>query len=70
LQGFPDWFSFEGQKSSDSYKQLGNGVNIGAAYYVMRQGVAQYEEVLKSNAPELVRAVMCSGEDPVVLHHS
>jgi len=70
LQGFPDWFSFEGQKSSDSYKQLGNSVNIGAAYYVMRQGVARYEEVLKSKAPELVRAVMSSGENPMVLRHT
>jgi DNA (cytosine-5)-methyltransferase 1 len=36
LQGLPDWFDFLDQPQSVSFKQLGNGVNIGAVYNVMR----------------------------------
>lgn len=37
LQGLPEWFSFEGQPERASYKQLGNGVCVGAAYWVLRE---------------------------------
>lgn len=37
LQGLPEWFSFEGQPARASYKQLGNGVCVGAAYWVLRE---------------------------------
>ena len=51
-------------RSSDSYKQLGNGVSVGAVYYVLRQAVAQYEEYLKASAPGLVRSVLDSAPSP------
>ena len=57
LQGLPDWFTFNGQEPPSTYKQLGNGVSVGAVWYVLRQAVLQNEEVLKKTCPGLVRAV-------------
>jgi DNA (cytosine-5)-methyltransferase 1 len=45
LQGLPDWFEFESeheglvvrQRDADTYKQLGNGVSVGAVYFVLRK---------------------------------
>ncbi len=37
LQGLPEWFSFAGQPDRASYKQLGNGVCVGAAYWALRE---------------------------------
>jgi len=39
LQGFPDWFTFDGQTMAASYKQLGNAVHPGVVYHVLRQHV-------------------------------
>src|SRR5690606_16086593 len=36
LQGLPDNFDFGDQPDSETYKQLGNGVNIGAVWNVLR----------------------------------
>lgn len=36
LQGLPDWFDFNGQRDAESYKQLGNGVNVGVVQHVLR----------------------------------
>ena len=47
LQGLPDWFSFGEQKQSETYRQLGNGVNIGAVWFVLRQAAIKYEKDLK-----------------------
>jgi len=66
LQGLPDSFSFGNQRAADSYKQLGNGVSVGAVYYVVRQAVSQYEEILKKTAPALVSAVLSSPPSPDV----
>jgi DNA (cytosine-5)-methyltransferase 1 len=46
LQGLPEGFSFFGQKNSQSYKQLGNGVNVGAVYNVMKALVARDKDLL------------------------
>ena len=35
LQGLPDWFDFVDQADKLTYKQLGNGVNVGAVYNLM-----------------------------------
>jgi DNA (cytosine-5)-methyltransferase 1 len=64
LQGLPESFHFGTQRDSDSYKQLGNGVSVGAVYYVLRQAVTQYEEYLKASAPGLVRSVLDSTPSP------
>ncbi|HEU0130877.1 MAG TPA: DNA (cytosine-5-)-methyltransferase [Mycobacteriales bacterium] len=39
LQGLPDWFDFGTQADKATYKQLGNGVAVGAAYHVLREHV-------------------------------
>ena len=41
LQGLPRSFSFGGQPDSASYRQVGNGVAVGAAWHVFRTHVAQ-----------------------------
>jgi DNA (cytosine-5)-methyltransferase 1 len=47
LQGLPDTFEFGAQKAAATYKQMGNGVNIGAVWHVMREHVLRDEDVLK-----------------------
>lgn len=71
LQGLPDTFDFGGQKPAATYKQLGNGVSVGAVWHVLRRHVARDEDVLKKSAPRLLRAVLESPESPdglVTLH--
>lgn len=71
LQGLPDWFEFRAtsevgeqgipQRDAASYKQMGNGVNVGAAYYVFRQYVlAHREEILD----HIVGAVEAAPDNP------
>ena len=52
LQGLPDWYDFVDQANSASYKQLGNGVNVGAVYNVLRAQVLRDLDLLseKSNS--------------------
>jgi DNA (cytosine-5)-methyltransferase 1 len=45
LQGLPDWFSFGDQPDSATYKQLGNGVAVGAAYHVLRTHILSDPDV-------------------------
>lgn len=61
LQGLPDSFSFGEQKPAATYKQLGNGVSVGAVWHVMKRHVARDEDVLKQSAPNLLKAVLDSG---------
>jgi DNA (cytosine-5)-methyltransferase 1 len=58
LQGLPRSFSFEGQREQASYKQVGNGVAIGAAWHVFRAHVEQNAGDLPSR---LVHAVLGGG---------
>lgn len=44
LQGFPEWFNFGTQKDSVSFKQLGNAVNIGVVYQVLRSFLISHAE--------------------------
>ena len=62
LQGLPEWFTFGDQADGPTYKQLGNGVNVGVVYHVMRSLVNRDKDVLKECAPDLVDAVL--GADP------
>ena len=39
LRGCPEWFDFGDQPDAATYKQMGNGVNVGAAYHVLREHV-------------------------------
>ena len=47
LQGLPDWFDFGSQRPASTYRQMGNGVNVGAVWHIFREHVARDEEVLK-----------------------
>jgi DNA (cytosine-5)-methyltransferase 1 len=64
LQGLPDWFSFAGQPDAATYRQLGNGVNVGAAYYVLRQHVLADADDIAGLAPGLVEKVVSAALSP------
>lgn len=64
LQGFPEDFSFGDQREALTYKQLGNGVNVGVAYHVMREQVLRDRHVLLTTAPGLVAAVDAAPSSP------
>jgi DNA (cytosine-5)-methyltransferase 1 len=64
LQGFPDWFEFGEQKSSITYRQLGNAVSISAAWYVFKRHVIRDEEILKKSAPLIYQNISSSADSP------
>jgi DNA (cytosine-5)-methyltransferase 1 len=72
LQGLPDSFSFHGQTASRTYKQLGNGVSIGAVWHVLREHVLANCEVLAVTAPGLLKAVLDAPlrPDDVLANHA
>jgi DNA (cytosine-5)-methyltransferase 1 len=63
LQGLPDWYDFIDQSDSLSYKQLGNGVNVGAVFNVIRAQVQRDRDLLKGK-PNLVNAILGAGSNP------
>jgi DNA (cytosine-5)-methyltransferase 1 len=63
LQGLPDWFDFVGQPNATSYKQLGNGVNIGVVYNVLKAQVMRDVDLL-AGKPALLRAILDSPDSP------
>ncbi len=66
LQGFPDWFTFDHQSDTRSYRQLGNAINVGAAYYAFRKHVLRDADEIReaTGGAELVRAVEASPPCP------
>jgi DNA (cytosine-5)-methyltransferase 1 len=56
LQGLPDSFVFPDQPTSATYRQMGNGVNVGAVWHVMREHVRRDQELL--NSTEAGRAIV------------
>jgi DNA (cytosine-5)-methyltransferase 1 len=64
LQGLPDWFSFEGQKDAATYRQLGNGVSVGAVWHVLRAHAARDREILKKSHPRLLKAIESAPDSP------
>lgn len=68
LQGFPDWFDFTGQRDALTYKQLGNAVNVGAVYYVLREHVLRDRSDIASTAlgRTIVNAVLAAPVAPLV----
>lgn len=73
LQGLPDWFDFRheqpdgtvvDQPDALTYRQLGNGVNVGAAYFVFRRYVLEHRDEIARNAPHVVEAVEAASENP------
>jgi DNA (cytosine-5)-methyltransferase 1 len=74
LQGLPDRFEFKlsdegdrsvrAQRDAASYKQMGNGVNVGAAYHVFTSYVRHHGSEIAEVAPDLVSAVESAGLSP------
>lgn len=66
LQGLPSGFDFGGQKNSATYKQLGNGVNIGVVWHVLREHVRRDAEILAQTetGKKILRAVETAPENP------
>lgn len=63
LQGLPEWFDFIDQSPGQSYKQLGNGVNVGAVYNVIRAQVLRDIDLLDKK-PALTRAILGASPNP------
>ena len=57
LQGMPEGFKFGDQGDAASYKQLGNGVAVGAIYQVLRAAAKRDEEILKVTNPKLLASI-------------
>jgi DNA (cytosine-5)-methyltransferase 1 len=51
LQGLPDNFEFGAQSDGATYKQLGNGVNVGAVWNVLRAHAQRDAELLRATEP-------------------
>ena len=63
LQGLPEWFDFLDQPKSQTFKQLGNGVNIGAVYNVMKALVLRDLDLLGSDT-KLVKSILNAADTP------
>jgi DNA (cytosine-5)-methyltransferase 1 len=66
LQGLPDWFDFGSQPPASTYRQLGNGVSVGAVWHALKSLGRRDEEVLKESAPRLAEALLASPSSPDV----
>jgi DNA (cytosine-5)-methyltransferase 1 len=64
LQGLPEWFSFDGQGDKASYKQLGNGVSVGAVWHVIQTTVERHQDVIGKTCPGLVKSVLNKKANP------
>jgi DNA (cytosine-5)-methyltransferase 1 len=64
LQGLPTWFSFENQKDSATFKQLGNGVNVAAVWYVLKQISSTYNQILNETAPLVLKSFVSAPDSP------
>ena len=68
LQGLPDWFDFGDQRDALTYKQMGNGVNVGVAYYVLRKHVLDNHDLF-SDTPGLLRGLRATPLAPAIPRH-
>lgn len=66
LQGLPEWFSFGDQKDSATYKQLGNGVNVGVVWHVLRKHVERDQLILRTTdaGRKIVESVLAAPGSP------
>ena len=64
LQGLPDWFDFGDQRAGVTYRQLGNGVSVGAVWHVLRAHVERDQDVLKWTKPSMLKAVLSAPDSP------
>ena len=64
LQGLPEWFDFGEQRPAATYRQLGNGVSVGAVWHILRRHVERDQDVLKITRPRLLEAVLDAPDSP------
>ncbi len=64
LQGLPEWFDFGDQRPAATYRQLGNGVSVGAVWHILRRHVERDQDVLKITRPRLLEAVLDAPANP------
>ena len=68
LQGFPAWFDFGAQPDAKSYKQMGNAIHVGAAYYALKLHVLRDAvEIDRAGGRGLVDAIKNSPDRPDLL---
>jgi DNA (cytosine-5)-methyltransferase 1 len=60
-----DSFTFGDQSDVMSYKQLGNGVAVGAVYQVVKAAIERDMDILKITNPALLKAVKKAPQSPV-----
>jgi DNA (cytosine-5)-methyltransferase 1 len=69
LQGLPDWFNFGTQTPAATYKQMGNGVNVGVVWNALRNHVERDTDILRTT-PEglrIMKAVLTAPLTPDVI---
>lgn len=66
LQGNPRWFDFGGQSDNQTYRQLGNGISVGAAFQTIRALIDRDEDILMNTCPEIVTSVRSAPKNPDV----
>ena len=64
LQGLPDWFDFGPQSQGATYRQLGNGVSVGAVWHALKLLAERDEEWLKRSAPKVLAAIQKAPRNP------
>lgn len=64
LQGLPPWFDFGLQSESQTYRQLGNGVSIGAAYQALLALIGRDQQILLRTKPEIVKSAKNARRNP------
>jgi DNA (cytosine-5)-methyltransferase 1 len=69
LQGFPDWFDFGKQSISSSYKQLGNAVNVGVVYGIVKALVTRDARLLLDDLA-LTELILEAPPKPRVPNHN
>lgn len=64
LQGMPDNFDFGNQSDQASYKQLGNGVAVGAVYQTIKAVASRDSNILAKTNPQLLQSIKNAVENP------
>ena len=64
LQGLPEHFDFGNQSPATTYRQLGNGVSVGAVWFALKSLAQRDEEILKVTHPQLAQALLSAPLSP------